>query len=210
MYSQEEIAGIYQRQYKMVYQICFMLMKNTPDAEDAAQTVFRKVIERDTPFRDPEHEKAWLIVTARNECRGQLKHWWRTRREDAAALDTLTWNQPESGLVWEQVAALPEKYRLVLYLHYYQGYAIDQPLINADHHRCRTGDEHQCSRNADYNHLFQMSHGIALPFFLEKAGQPTLHLLWSRCQLLKHLVGGRSAGKIPAGAVSPLLPRLRH
>ena len=82
MYSQEEIAGIYQRQYKMVYQICFMLMKNTPDAEDAAQTVFRKVIERDTPFRDPEHEKAWLIVTVRNECRGQLKHWWRTRREE--------------------------------------------------------------------------------------------------------------------------------
>ena len=123
MYSQEEIAGIYQRQYKMVYQICFMLMKNTPDAEDAAQTVFRKVIERDTPFRDPEHEKAWLIVTARNECRGQLKHWWRTCREDAAALDTLTWDQPEYGLVWEQVAALPKKYRLVLYLHYYQGYA---------------------------------------------------------------------------------------
>ena len=123
MYSQEEIAGIYQRQYKMVYQICFMLMKNTPDAEDAAQTVFRKVIERDTPFRDPEHEKAWLIVTARNECRGQLKHWWRTRREGAAALDTLTWNQPESGLVWEQVAALAEKHRLVLYLHYYEGFS---------------------------------------------------------------------------------------
>lgn len=96
------------------------------NAEDAAQTVFRKVIERDTPFRDPEHEKAWLIVTAQNECRGQLKHWWRTRREDAAALDTLAWNQPESGLVWEQVAALPEKYRLVLYLHYYQGYATDE------------------------------------------------------------------------------------
>ena len=126
MYSQEEIAGIYQRQYKMVYQICFMLMKNTPDAEDAAQTVFRKVIERDTPFRDPEHEKAWLIVTAQNECRGRLKHWWRTRREDAAALDTLIWNQPESGLVWEQVAALPEKYRLVLYLYYYQGYTTDE------------------------------------------------------------------------------------
>ena len=67
-----------------------------------------------------------LIVTAQNECRGQLKHWWRTRREDAAALDTLAWNQPESGLVWKQVAALPEKYRLVLYLHYYQGYATDE------------------------------------------------------------------------------------
>ena len=122
----EEVASLYRRYAGMVYQIGLMLLKNVPDAEDACQTVFQKAAERAEPFRDPEHEKAWLIVTARNECRGQLKHWWRTRREDAAALDTLAWNQPESGLVWEQVAALPEKYRLVLYLHYYQGYATDE------------------------------------------------------------------------------------
>lgn len=121
-YSREEIAGIYRRQFKMVYQICLVLMKNVPDAEDAAQTVFRKVMEQAVPFRDPEHEKAWLIVTARNECRNQLKHWWRTRREDVAVLDTLAWKQPEDSLIWEQVAALPKKHRLVLYLHYYQGY----------------------------------------------------------------------------------------
>ena len=129
-YAREEIEAIYRRQFKLVYQICLVLMKSVPDAEDAAQTVFRRVMERAEPFRDPEHEKAWLIVTAQNECRGQLKHWWHTRREDAAALDTLTWNQPESGLVWEQVAALPEKYRLVLYLHYYQGYATDEIAPN--------------------------------------------------------------------------------
>lgn len=123
MHSREEIASIYRRQFKMVYQICLVMMKSVPDAEDAAQTVFRRVMERDMHFRDPEHEKAWLIVTARNECRDQLKHWWRTRREDGAVLDTLTWEQPEDGLIWEQVAALPEKLRLVLYLHYYQGYA---------------------------------------------------------------------------------------
>ena len=121
-YSREEIAGLYRQHFKMVYQICLVLMKNVPDAEDAAQTVFRRVMERDEPFHDPEHEKAWLIVTARNECRDQLKHWWRARREDSAVLDTLTWEQPEDGLVWEQVAALPERHRLVLYLHYYQGY----------------------------------------------------------------------------------------
>ena len=121
-YSREEIAGIYRRQFKLVYQVCMVLMKNVPDAEDAAQTVFRRVMERDKPFRDPEHEKAWLIVTARNECRDQLKHWWRTRREDSSALDVLTWEQPEDAQVWDQLAALPDKHRLVLYLHYYQGY----------------------------------------------------------------------------------------
>ena len=125
-YSREEIAVIYRRQFKMVYQVCLVLMKSIPDAEDAAQTVFRRVMERDTPFRDPEHEKAWLIVTARNECRDQLKHWWRTRREDPSALDALVWEQPEDAQVWDQVAALPDKHRLVLYLHYYQGYTTDE------------------------------------------------------------------------------------
>ena len=122
-YSREEMEAVYRRNFKLVYQICLVLMKNVPDAEDAAQTVFGRVMERDTPFRDPEHEKAWLIVTARNECKNQLKHWWRTRREDASALDALSWEQPEDSLVWEQVAALPDKHRLVLFLHYYEGYA---------------------------------------------------------------------------------------
>ena len=89
-YSREEVAEIYRRRFKLVYQVCMVLMKNVPDAEDAAQTVFRRVMELKKTFRDPEHEKAWLIVTARNECRDQLKHWWRTRREDVSTLDTLT------------------------------------------------------------------------------------------------------------------------
>ena len=122
MLSREELAGLYERHFGMVYQICLVLMKNVPDAEDAAQTVFRKAVERGEPFRDPEHEKAWLIVTARNECRNQLKHWWRTRRAGEEALDSLIWEQPKDREVWEQVAALPEPHRLVLYLHYYQGY----------------------------------------------------------------------------------------
>ena len=120
--SKEELAGLYERRFGMVYQICLVLMKNVPDAEDAAQTVFRKVMERTEPFRDPEHEKAWLIVTARNECRNQLKHWWRTRRESEETLNKLTWEQPEDGALWDTILRLPEKYRLVLYLHYYQGY----------------------------------------------------------------------------------------
>ena len=122
-YSREEIEAIYRRNFKLVYQICLVLMKSVPDAEDAAQTVFGRVMERSEPFRDPEHEKAWLIVTARNECRDQLKHWWRRCREDASALDALVWEEPRDSLVWEQVAALPDKHRLVLFLHYYEGYA---------------------------------------------------------------------------------------
>ena len=93
----EEVATLYRRHVGMVYQICLMLMKNVPDAEDATQNVFRKVMEYEEPFRDPEHEKAWLIVTARNECKNQLKHWWRKNRANEEVLEHLTWEQPEDG-----------------------------------------------------------------------------------------------------------------
>lgn len=121
--SGEEMAALYRRHVGMVYQICLMLMKNVPDAEDATQNVFRKVMEYNKPFRDPEHEKAWLIVTARNECKNQLKHWWRRSRASEEALEHLTWEQPEDGELWDYILSLPEKYRMVLYLHYYQGYS---------------------------------------------------------------------------------------
>ena len=51
-----------------------------------------------------------------------FRSWWRTRRESEEILNTLAWEQPEDGALWETILRLPEKYRLVLYLHYYQGY----------------------------------------------------------------------------------------
>ena len=124
--SQEEMAALYHRHVSMVYQICLMLLKNVPDAEDATQNVFRKVMEQDKPFRDPEHEKAWLIVTARNECRDQLKHWWRRNRESETELLQVSSRQPEDNGLKELIWELPEQDRLVLYLYYYQGYTAQE------------------------------------------------------------------------------------
>ena len=122
----EEVASLYRRQAGMVYQISLMLLKNAYDAEDNLQTVFRKALEREEPFAGPDHERAWLIVTARNECKNQLKHWWRTKRADADALENLTWEQPGDGALWEMILTLPEQEKMALYLHYYQGYSTDE------------------------------------------------------------------------------------
>lgn len=122
-YTKEEVASLYRRHVGMVYQICLMLLKNVPDAEDAVQTVFRKLLEYGRTLQGPEHEKAWLIVTARNECKNQLRHWWRTRRADGTELDNLTWEQRSDGELWELILTLPEHEKMALYLHYYQGYS---------------------------------------------------------------------------------------
>ncbi len=126
VYTKEELATLYRRRVGMVYQICLMQLKNVPDAEDAAQTVFRKVLERGEPFQDLEHEKAWLIVTARNECKNQLKHWWRTRRAGEEEMESFPWEQPGDGEIWQELLALPERERTALYLYYYQGYTTEE------------------------------------------------------------------------------------
>lgn len=122
----EEVASLYRRHAGMVYQISRMLLKNGPDAEDAVQTVFGRAMEREEPFDSPDHERAWLIVTTRNECKNQLRHWWRTKRADADALDTLTWEQPGDGELWDMILQLPEHEKTALYLHYYQGYSTEE------------------------------------------------------------------------------------
>ena len=109
--SREEVASLYRRHVAMVYQICLVLLKNVPDAEDASQNVFRKVMEYQKPFQSPDHERAWLITAARNECKNQLKHWWRTRRADESVLNTLTWEQPEDGETAEILGENPSTVR---------------------------------------------------------------------------------------------------
>lgn len=131
--SSEEVASLYGRYANMVFQIALILLRNVPDAEDVVQSVFRKVLEGRVDFHGPEHEKAWFITAARNECKNLLRHWWRTKRADGAELDNLAWEQPGDGELWELVLALPEREKLAVYLYYYQGYSSDETarIMNA-------------------------------------------------------------------------------
>lgn len=113
----EEVAGLYRQYAGMVYQIGLMLLKNAPDAEDAVQTVFRRAMERDEPFAGADHARAWLIVTARNDCKNQLRHWWRAKRAAGAAPDNLVWEQRSDGALWDMILRLPEHEKAALYLH---------------------------------------------------------------------------------------------
>jgi RNA polymerase sigma-70 factor (ECF subfamily) len=117
---------VYERNVDRMYRICFMYLKNSTDAEDAVQSIFLKLFKSEMSFRDLEHEKAWLIVTARNHCKDMLKSWWRTRHVDMAVLPEGIWHDDRegSGVVLDKLLALPAKYRIVLYLYYYEDYSV--------------------------------------------------------------------------------------
>jgi RNA polymerase sigma-70 factor (ECF subfamily) len=112
----------YNSHVDMVYRICFMFMRNAPDTEDAVQTVFLKLIQTEKSFEKPEHIKAWLIVTAQNYCKNTLKMWWRRKRSYLAELPGIV-QDDSSNEIFEHLLALPYKYRIVLYLFYYEGYS---------------------------------------------------------------------------------------
>ena len=93
------------------------------DAEDAVQDTFCNMIRSGVVFANAEHEKAWLIRTAANTCKDALKSWWRKREDITDFSETLECDKPfEIDGVAEAVLALPEKYKAVVYLYYYEGY----------------------------------------------------------------------------------------
>ncbi|MFF2479977.1 RNA polymerase sigma factor [Paenibacillus sp. NPDC058071] len=126
--TNKELAELYQRHADMVYRLCYIYLKNPVDAEDAVQSIFLKLIKAQTVFNDYEHEKAWLMVTVRNYCNDVYKSWWKSRR---VALDSLpevpVWEGSEpSGKVLAKLLSLPEKYKTVLYLYYFEDYSVKE------------------------------------------------------------------------------------
>lgn len=123
--TEDEIIAFYNRHVDMLYRICFTLLKSASDAEDAVQNVFLKVIEKNKRFDTPEHEKAWLIVVAQNHCKNKLTHW--SQKNTPLDIDEHQSHYTDTNdETLELVLRLPDKYKIPLYLYYYEGYSTDE------------------------------------------------------------------------------------
>ena len=105
MRSENEVNRAVEKYADLLQRICFYHLKNRADTEDVFQTVFMKYMLYDTPFRDEEHEKAWLIRVSVNACKDLLKSFFR---RSIVSMDTLA----------DMPAELPDDH-----LHYYEGYS---------------------------------------------------------------------------------------
>lgn len=108
-----------------LYRLCLVMLQSHADAEDALQETLIRYYQKAPVFSDSEHKKAWLYKVAANQCRDMLR---RRARHPQTDLDTLSIPAPEaadSG-IWEALGQLPDMYRLVLTLHYGDGYTVNQ------------------------------------------------------------------------------------
>ena len=119
-----------------VLRVCTLYFPRSTEREDAFQETFLRYMQSDTRLADEEHRKAWLIRVAANVCKDMLKRadaktvaidwsdeslqpmWQNAQRGADAAFEG-----PDglAGEVGAALAALDEKYRIVLYLTYYEG-----------------------------------------------------------------------------------------
>ncbi len=109
----------------MLYKICFVIMGNKNDAEDALQETFFRFIRKPPDIKDKEHEKAWLIKVATNICRDmkrfQIRHTYMQLEDIADYLQ-----DKKQKAILEEVLSLPRKQKEVIYLHYIEGYKINE------------------------------------------------------------------------------------
>ncbi len=113
------------RNINTVMKLAVTYVRNYSEAEDAAQEVFLKLFTENKVFDDHESEKAWLIRVTINHCLNRRRSVWFSRRTELDE-NICSEMQPEESGIFEEVAALPNKYRAVIHLYYYEGYSIEE------------------------------------------------------------------------------------
>lgn len=106
----------------MVYRLACLNTNNKETAEDVFQTVFLKLVSHQESIISEEHLKAWLIRVTINQCKSVATTAWNRKR--ASYEDAMLMEEPEEqedfSDVYEAVRELPDKYRDVIHLFYYE------------------------------------------------------------------------------------------
>jgi RNA polymerase sigma-70 factor (ECF subfamily) len=110
---------------QMVLNIAFTYTKNSYDAEDIAQEVFLALYRNMWKISSKEYMKAWLIRVTINKSKNYMKTAWIRKRSDMTDIQQ-GMPKRETGDLLNAVLSLDEKYKIPIYLMYYEGYSIKE------------------------------------------------------------------------------------
>lgn len=115
----------------MVYRLALSQMKNRADADDLFQEVFVRLVSNVHKLESWEHVKAWLIRVTVNCARKHFDQYWNKNVSGMKEIEQIadeTINDVSAGEnpVRLAVESLAPKYRLVIYLFYYEQFSIGE------------------------------------------------------------------------------------
>lgn len=122
---QEEFSAKYDTYSRTIFKIAMTYLANKSDAEDVMQEVFIKLLYNSSEFQNSDHEKYWIIRTTSNICKNMLKSF---RHKNTENIEDLTeyLSEPSHTNIAELLLELNPKYRIVIYLMYYEGYSVKE------------------------------------------------------------------------------------
>ena len=109
------------RLFAAAFQVC----GNAADAEDAAQEALLRYHISEKQFESEQHIRAWLLRVAINCAKNVSRSFFRRNTvplEDY--MDSLEFDSGESREIFRELMNLPETYRLVIHLYYYEDYSV--------------------------------------------------------------------------------------
>lgn len=126
MFTDEQFTQ-YTRQYMdTLFRVAFSYTKSRTDADDITQNVLIKLYRETKLFKSDEHIKHWLIRVTINESKKTLLSPWRRLSPIEDYASTLTFVSPEHSELFYAVMDLPRKYRMAVFLYYYEDYSTDE------------------------------------------------------------------------------------
>lgn len=110
---------------QMLFRICYGILDNKHDAEDALQETFLKYMTKAPLFEDSDHEKAWLIKVATNISKNMCRFNSRHAAENLEELRSIGVSDDDRD-IFELIMHMPSKYKIVLDLYYIEGYKANE------------------------------------------------------------------------------------
>ncbi|MED9902933.1 MAG: sigma-70 family RNA polymerase sigma factor [Lachnospiraceae bacterium] len=118
----------------MVYRTALQAVRNREDAQDVFQEVFMRLVRYRDRISSEEHLKAWLLRVTINCAKKQQGSFWK-RKVFAAWQEEDCTPDENAEAVYEKIEnadspvvsavdGLPERYRSVIYLFYYEGMSV--------------------------------------------------------------------------------------
>jgi RNA polymerase sigma factor (sigma-70 family) len=125
--AEDAFATLVERHGPMVWRVCRDIVENAEDTDDAAQATFLVLARNARTIRDRDSLGSWLFGVAcrvsgharvAESRRRARERRWAERERIAAGGD----EESEAGAaLYDEVARLPQRYRLPIVLHYFEG-----------------------------------------------------------------------------------------
>ena len=115
----QQLELLISKYQKNLFSIAFNICRNIDDANDVVQDTFVQYIATRKDFNDEDHIKAWLIKVAVNKAKDLRRSFWQNKRVSLDEIGEIPFEKEEEFLI-DAVMKLPEKYRIIMHLFYYE------------------------------------------------------------------------------------------